>query len=137
MARIWILDENNLMLTVIARWLKRAGHTILVCASWEVAHARTARLKEGEDLLILDLTLGESSGMALMLRLRIPSLKFLFISQQSLLEWSVRDTALFHAIAPGRAHVIRKPFTGMELLTKIDDLIGTETEKAIPAPNSA
>jgi hypothetical protein len=119
-----------MLLRLIARWLERAGHTIVLCSSRRSAQARTVRLRSGDDLLIMDLTPEDRSSVALMLKARIPGLKLLFISEQSMLQWSVGNTALWHALAPGTAHVLRKPFTGLELLTKVDELIGAQPKEA-------
>ena len=130
MARIWILDADNLLLKLMARWLKNSGHTIVLCPSRESLQAQAAHVRSGEDLLIMDLTSVDTSGAGLMLKVLIPELKFLFISESPVLEWSVRNSALFHALPPGTAHIIQKPFSGLELFKKIDDLIGFPSEAA-------
>jgi len=81
MARIWILDAENLLLRLMARWLQHSGHTIVSCPSQESAQARAARIRNGEDLLIMDLSSVDTSGAGLMLKVLIPGLKFLFISE--------------------------------------------------------
>jgi DNA-binding NtrC family response regulator len=137
MARIWILDAENLLLRLMARWLQHSGHTIVSCPSQESAQARAARIRNGEDLLIMDLSSVDTSGAGLMLKVLIPGLKFLFISEGPMLEWSVRNSALFHALPPGTAHVLRKPFTGLELFKKVEDLIGFPSAATRPASDAA
>ena len=129
MTRIWILEANNILLNVSARWLHRAGHTIVMCPSWESVLRRASRIRTGRDLLILDLSSADYSATALILKARVPVLKGLFISDAAVSDWSVRQGALFHALAPAMSSALQKPFTGPELLSKVDELIGSPTPR--------
>jgi DNA-binding NtrC family response regulator len=83
MAKIWIPDDNNILLTVIGRSLRRAGHTVVSCSSPEFALIRPGQLRKGDNVLIVDLTTAENREMVLMLKIRIPKLKVLFVAEST------------------------------------------------------
>jgi DNA-binding NtrC family response regulator len=137
MAKIWIPDDNNILLAVIGRSLRRAGHTIISCSSPEFALARPSQIRKGDNVLIVDLTTAENRELALMLKIRIPRLKVLFIAERSMQLGQQNCHGLVQAIAPGERNFLRKPFTGNELVMKLDDLLAGQTEELTRAAGAA
>ena len=129
MARVWLLDNRSVLIRMIARWLERAGHRIVWCSnSSEVERAR--HVSGQMDLLIMDVDLKDSAEVGLSLTLGMPNLKLLCISEYSPVEWSLRNAALFYGLPTSSVQVLRKPFSGLALLTKVDDLIGAQHVEA-------
>jgi DNA-binding response OmpR family regulator len=137
MARIWIPDDSNLLLSVIGRSLRRAGHTVVSCSSPEFALVRPGQLRKGENVLVVDLTTDEKREMAVMLKIRIPRLKVLFVAGPAAPVADSGDSGLVRAFAPADRHFLRKPFTGNELLMKIDALLAGEMDKAVRTAGAA
>jgi hypothetical protein len=67
--------------------------------------------------------------MALMLKIRIPKLKVLFVAESSMQMAGQRTHGIVDAIAPGERCFLRKPFTGHELLGKVDELLAGNLEE--------
>lgn len=134
MAKIWIPDNSNLLLGVIGRSLRRAGHSVVSCSSPEFAIGRRRTVRGEDNLLIVDLNSVENREIVfLMLKIRIPNLKVLFISEQSSHPAEEKGPVLLHAIAPGERHVLRVPFTNRELLNKVGLLLAGQAGKAAGA----
>jgi len=123
-------DKNNLLLQIVGRCVRRAGHTIISCSSPEEALARAGRVRRGENLLVVDLTSEEQSDVAFVLTACIPSLKVLFISELPVakVEWKARR--LVYAMAAHRRHVLRRPFTTRDLMVKIEHVLEAPGAKA-------
>jgi len=130
MAKIWIPDDENILLSVIGRSLRRAGHTIVPCSSPEFSTVRPSQLRKSDNVLVVDLTTAENREMALMLKVKIPRLKVLFVAEQSMRLAEQHSRCVVHAIAPGERHFLRKPFTGNELLDKVEALLAGHVDEA-------
>jgi hypothetical protein len=72
-----------------------------------------------------------------MLKIRIPKLKVLFVAEHTMRLVDQHGTSLVHAIAPGDRHFLRKPFTGNELLNKVDDLLAGQMDEIDRAAGAA
>jgi DNA-binding NtrC family response regulator len=137
MAKIWIPDEDNLLLTVIGRSLRRAGHSIVSCCSPQFAAVRPSAVNKGDNVLIVDLTTSENREMVLMLKIRIPRLKLLFLSERSARSGGWSGHGLVHAIAPAERQFLDKPFTTADLMTTLDDLLAGHTTEVKRAAGAA
>jgi DNA-binding NtrC family response regulator len=129
MARIWIPDDDNLLLTVIGRSLRRAGHSVVSCSSPEFALVRPGQIRKCENVLIVDLTSDEKQELAVMLKIRLPRLKVLFIAERFVHIAEQQAFGLVRAIAPDERSILRKPFTGNELLAKVDELLASRMDR--------
>jgi CheY-like chemotaxis protein len=63
MARILVVDDDPATRVGVAELLKRAGHDVAVCGTYEAA--RQAIREQRPDLLITDIRLGEYNGLQL------------------------------------------------------------------------
>jgi hypothetical protein len=96
---------------------------VVSCYSPEFATVRPGQLRRGDNVLIVDLTTDVNRELAVMLKIRIPRLKVLFVAESSLQLAEQAGHNLVDAIAPGDRQFLWKPFTGHELLSKVDDLL--------------
>jgi two-component system sensor histidine kinase ChiS len=132
-ARILILDDEHderCLLSGLRTYLTSSGYLVLQCLS-AAAAVEHLQLEDGEiDLLISDVALADSSGVEVCLRLKssYPALKLLFTAGCPLPEWSVWDAALFRELAPDSVRILQKPFSALDLLLRVDELIGAAPE---------
>jgi hypothetical protein len=66
--------------------------------------------------------------MALMLKIRIPRLKVLFVAGRGNEADGEHGFSVVHAIAPADRSFLHKPFTGNDLLNKVDHLLAGQTD---------
>ena len=132
-ARILILDDEHderCLLSGLTTYLTRSGYLVLQCLS-AAAAVEQLQLEDGEiDLLISDVALEDSSGVEVCLRLKssYPALKLLFTAGCPLTEWSIWDAALFRELTPDSVRILEKPFSALDLLLRVDELIGAAPE---------
>jgi hypothetical protein len=107
------------------------------CSSPEFALVRPGQLRKGENVLVVDLTTDETREMAVMLKIRIPRLKVLFVAGPATPMAEPGGSGLVRAFAPADRHFLRKPFTGNELLMKLDALLAVERDKAVRTAGAA
>src|SRR5947209_4274656 len=126
MATVLILDDEQCLLRMLAIYLESSGHATLQCASPESACEQFGQMNGAVDLVVADVTLGDSSGVevGLELKTKAPDLKLLFISGYPHNAWSIRDSALLLKLPPDSVRVLQKPFSALDLLIKVDELIG-------------
>jgi DNA-binding response OmpR family regulator len=126
MATVLILDDEQSLLRMIAIYLKNSGHSILQCASADSACEQFKDIDGAVDLVVADGSLGNVSGVEIGLELKTqtPKLKLLFISGYPFNGWSIRDAALLLKLPPDSVRVLQKPFSALDLLIKVDELIG-------------
>jgi len=126
MSRVAILDDEQSVRILMGVYLKRSGHTVLLCKSTESVMERFREFHGEIDLLVADVALGADSGVEIGLRLMgwSPKLKLLLISGYPFEAWSIRDAALFQELHPQSVRVLQKPFTLLDMLVKVDQLIG-------------
>lgn len=124
---VLILDDEESVLELTALYLRDSGYTTLSCMTAESALERGRQLNGSLDLLIADVTLGDSSGVEIGVRLKqvAPRLKFLFMSGYSHEDWSAENAALIQQLPSESVRILRKPFSARELRGKAVELIGT------------
>jgi PAS domain S-box-containing protein len=123
-ARILLMDDDEAILHVLARWLKDMGHTVETAFDGQQALTLFARSKrDGEpfDALILDLTLpGGIGGDEVLRRIRRtdPETKAILSSGYS------DGPIVTHYAAHGFKGVLLKPYTQAELKNKLHEVLG-------------
>jgi DNA-binding response OmpR family regulator len=132
-ARILILDDEHdeqYLLSGLTTYLTRSGYTVVQCRSAESALEQLHPENGAIDLLISDVALADSSGIEVCLRLQVaaPALKLLFTSACPLTEWSDWDAALFREMPSDSVRILQKPFSALDLLLRVDELIGEAPE---------
>jgi DNA-binding response OmpR family regulator len=120
MARILLIDDDELLRGVLAKALAHAGHTVVQAENGRqgVELLRQSTL----DLVITDLIMPVQEGVETILQLRRerPGLPVIAISG------GVNNSKFYLDIAGkmGAKHVLAKPFTPQELLKVISDVLG-------------
>jgi two-component system, cell cycle response regulator CpdR len=111
---ILVVDDEPMILSVIARFLESLGYEVLT-ASGPPEAERIASTRDDIRLLISDVVMPDGSGPALARRLvtRHPSLKVLLISGHA-----------GDGDAGGGLPLLAKPFSMSELETRIRTLLG-------------
>jgi two-component system cell cycle response regulator CpdR len=132
-ARILILDDEHdeqCLLSGLTTYLTRSGYIVLQCQSAESAVEQLQPDKGAIDLLISDVALADTSGVEVCLQLKAsaPELRLLFTSSCPLAEWSVWDAALFGELPANSVRILLKPFSTLDLLLRVDELIGAAPE---------
>jgi CheY-like chemotaxis protein len=112
MARILLVDDEPLVLTLLQRFLERQGHHVTICDSAE--SALDAATQQGCDLLVTDLTLPGMNGDELVTRLR---------ATHADLPAIVASGYPYEPTQP-RIRFLQKPFLPQMLAETIADLLG-------------
>ena len=135
-ARILIFDDEHderCLLDGITTYLTHSGYIVMQCQSAESA---AERLQEDGaiDLMISDVALEDSSGVEVCLRLQssAPELKLLFTSECHLTEWSDWAAARYRELPSDSVRFLQKPFSALDLLLRVDELIGAAPDAGRP-----
>jgi len=105
--------------SLVADFLKGAGHTVLEATEGEEAIRLAAAHNNQIELLISDVVMPKMSGRELWnnLRKRMPTLKVLFISGYT------DDSIVRHGVIDGDVAFLQKPFTMRALSSKIREVL--------------
>lgn len=125
MATVLILDDADSLLTIIAAYLESSGHRTLFCSSFESAHRQFIKIEGAVDLLVAGITPGSRScveiGLGFLESAR--GVKVLFISGHPYLAWQSGATNSFYRMPSDLVRVLETPFSPLELLLKVDELV--------------
>lgn len=112
---ILLVDDDQAVLTVIAKQLRRAGHEVLSCSGFAEAQVHLVNGIE-PDLLITDIVLRESTGkrVASAVKQLSPRTRVAYMSG-------------YPNIAVG-APVLQKPFSNQDLLNLVEEAMKLESE---------
>lgn len=132
MAKILLIDDDEMLRRVLSKALGHAGHTIIQAADGQQG-LELARVT-GVDLVITDLVMPVREGVETILHLRRekPTLPIIAISGDG------SNSKLYLEIAAkiGAKRILPKPFTPPELLALVDEVLGDaarKTEKPRPS----
>lgn len=121
---VLVVDDDQLVLSSFRRRIE-ASYTALTATN--ATTARSLARQRPPDLAIVDLNLGRESGIELMRSLKTehPSTIMVLISG-----WASIDNAVV-AVRAGADHVLQKPVTFTEILSRID---GTSNGNEVETP---
>jgi CheY-like chemotaxis protein len=121
MARILVMDDDELLRGVVRVVLDAAGYDVIEAADGK-AGLRLYR-EHGADLVLVDLFMPEVDGLEVIraLRAEIPQPKIVAMSGGGR---TGQIDMLTAAVAFGAARTLRKPFQPHELLTATRELLG-------------
>ncbi len=126
MARIVIVDDDELLCQIVARTLAPLGHVVIAVRDGD--DALEALWENGPDLAILDCALPGKTGLTILREIResamFATLPVLILTARRS-EWHAKMT-----ITAGANDYIRKPFEAGELIGTIDRLIAAATESS-------
>lgn len=131
MPRILLIDDDEMLRTVLAKGLTHAGHTVIQAADGQrgVELARVTEI----DLVITDLVMPVQEGVEtiMMLRRERPQLPVIAISG------GVSNSPLYLEIAAriGARRILAKPFLPQELLQIINQVLAETAANRAPTPD--
>ncbi|HVZ32447.1 MAG TPA: response regulator transcription factor [Polyangiaceae bacterium] len=110
--RIWVVEDEDDVRSVIARALARDGHAVSTASSLEQARSAIA---QGADLIVLDLGLPDGSGLTLCreLRARAEALPILILTARTQVDLRVEG------LDAGADDYLTKPFALPELRARV------------------
>ena len=110
MARILVVDDQDLVRDVVRIALEEAGHTVLPAASPSAALA-LVRNETDIDLLLVDVVMPEMDAFELAARLSagLPGVKILYMSG--------------YTDAREEGHFIQKPFSPSQLVATVESIL--------------
>ncbi len=123
MARIVIVDDDELLCQIVTRTLAPLGHVVMAVRDGD--DALEALWESGPDLAILDCALPGKTGLTILREIRESAM----FATLPVLILTARRSA-WHAkmaIAAGANDYIRKPFEATELIGTIDRLLAAAT----------
>jgi DNA-binding response OmpR family regulator len=125
MAKILLIDDDEMLRRVLSKALAHAGHTVVQAADGQQG-IELARVT-GVDLVITDLVMPVREGVETILHLRRekPALPIIAISGDG------SNSKLYLEIAAkiGAKRIMPKPFTPPELLALVDEVLGSAAKK--------
>lgn len=124
MARILIIDDNELLLETVASSLRAAGHAVTAAANGRLA-LKLVR-EEPPDLVITDIIMPEQDGVgvAMALRQEFPSIPVIAMSGDA------AHSALYFDLMKklGARRLLAKPFTIVELLAAVAQMLADSSQ---------
>lgn len=121
MARILVLDDNKVFLTVASDVLTNAGHQVQTVAN--TSNIEKLLSKETYDLLITDIIMPEKEGIEIIMiaKDKYPDMKIIAITGMQM-----GDSFDLLTIAEniGAHGTLMKPFTNTQLVDKVESIIG-------------
>ncbi|HJL44952.1 MAG TPA: response regulator, partial [Polyangiaceae bacterium LLY-WYZ-15_(1-7)] len=114
MAKILVVDDQRNMRTTLAMMLRGAGHDVDEAADGDIACEKTS--EESYDLVLTDLKMGATDGMAVLRHTKetTPLTEVIVMTAYGTIESAVE------AMRIGAADYIQKPFEEEELMVKVD-----------------
>ncbi len=132
MARILVIDDDDLLRVALRHMLERDGHHVVEARDGVAAIA--AFRSERADLAVVDLYMPQKSGWETLRALEsdAPGLPFIIVSGGGALEAVPRGaTGTLDALRQVAAfRILRKPFAWAELRTAVDALLPPEPGSA-------
>jgi DNA-binding response OmpR family regulator len=122
MARIVVIDDEEVIRSSLRRLLERAGHTVAVAADGEIG---LALVQDGRtDLVVTDLIMPDKEGIETIqeLRERHPAVRILAVSGAG----DLTDGPLVDAKLFGAHVILSKPFSNQELLAAVESALQAE-----------
>jgi len=129
MARIVIVDDDELLCQIVVRTLEPVGHSVVAVRDGD--DALEALWEHGPDLAILDCALPGKTGLTILREIRqsamFGKLPVLILTARRS-DWHAKM-----ALTAGADAYVRKPFEPAELIATIDRLLA---DKAVAHPNA-
>lgn len=126
MLRILLIDDDDLLRSVLAKALSHAGHTVIQAADGQqgIELARATAV----DVVITDLVMPVQEGVETILQLKRERPKIPVIA----ISGGLSNSHLYLDIAAkmGAKRILAKPFTPQELLREIEDVIAESRREA-------
>lgn len=122
MAKILVVEDDDILRETLAEVLQRASHEVNTAAQGSEALSKMKEAGAGYDLVVTDILMPQKEGLETIMELRkeYPSLKILAISGTQALH---HFDSLMLAQRCGANETLPKPFTGKELFGMVNRLL--------------
>ncbi|PYQ43498.1 MAG: response regulator [Acidobacteria bacterium] len=118
-ATVLVVDDDNAFRALVCEVLEARGYRVLAAQNALEAHQISRNFTGRIDLVVVDMRMPLMGGLALAEQLRKKRpLRFLFMSGHAAV------TGVGIPWPPGQAAFILKPFTGEQLLGKVQEVLG-------------
>ena len=120
MARLLIVDDDNMVRAMLQQMLERAGYDVIAAKNGVEAELICSQKKP--NLVITDIVMPEKEGLELIrdLKLMFPDIKLIAISGGGRIS---SDDYLTIARGLGAIYTLKKPISQVELLNTIKELL--------------
>ncbi|MHC4470924.1 MAG: response regulator [Planctomycetota bacterium] len=127
-ATVLVVDDEESMRYFLTRALKRAGYRVTAVPTGE--EALTSLTESEADLVLLDLMLPGMGGMEVLAEIgrRWPGMLVIFMTGYGTVERALEG------MRRGASDFVTKPFTGPEIVTKIEEAFGKAGRRRAAAP---
>ncbi len=117
---ILLVEDDELVRSLIQRALQDEGYTILEACSGDEALSLAGQHPGGIELLMTDVVMPQMSGRELAEQLKAlrPQLKVLFMSGYT------DDTVVRHGVLTAEIEFLPKPFSSSKLVSKVREVLG-------------
>src|SRR5438874_7860194 len=131
MSAVLVVDDEPIVLDVVARYLERDGHRVVTAASGD--EARTKIERESPDLVLLDVMLpGETDGLSLCRWIRSTSeLPVILVTARG------EEADRIVGLELGADDYVTKPFSPRELATRVKTVLRRVRATAPPPASIA
>ena len=121
-ACILVVEDDRSVRRLVARVLERAGYSVLVAAGGQEATKLSSEVTGDIDLLLTDVVLPTMSGRAIaeLVTEQHPGARVLFMSGYT------DEAIVHHGVLDRDTHFLEKPFTPHVLLSRVQQLLGSE-----------
>jgi len=122
---VLVLDDDERTLTAMARALRHSRKVFTASTTHE---AQTVARRERPDLIVVDLRIGQHSGLDVVRQLKaeLPSSLFALVSGYLTVDATVA------AVRAGADVVLTKPVTGSEIMRRVEDKSAESLEAETP-----
>ena len=119
MARILLIEDNDLIRSLLRETLELAGHTVIEARNG--AEGLDLFRQAGADLVITDIVMPDKDGLAVVMALReqVPPVNIIAISGAG----NSAEDYLDRAYRMGAVKVLLKPFSIAALIAAVDELL--------------
>lgn len=124
MKKILVLEDEPVIMRLMRSMLKQ--YAVIEAATAQEALLCSIDVEFQVDLLIADLTLPVSSGVAVArtLRSRLPTLPIILTSGYPVSNWSKQDAGDLEKLGANSVQIVQKPFQSRTLLRAVQESLG-------------
>jgi two-component system cell cycle sensor histidine kinase/response regulator CckA len=120
---VLVVEDDESVLKIASRTLEQHGYDVIEASSAMMALELAGTLGRPIDLLLTDVVMPDASGPALAVQLAIlqPRLKLLYMSGYT--SHVTSHVVSREGIPQGSAPLLKKPFTPLELTTRVREVL--------------
>jgi DNA-binding NtrC family response regulator len=126
------IQNDELLVGILANYLIASGYSVRQCRSIKSVLKRFQEAHGEVDLYIADLTEPVSKALEVGVRFWTLSSNLKVILLSDVGGWSVFNMALYSELPKPSVKIVRKPFSVLDLLLAVNELIGVPEQRPVP-----